>query len=147
MDFILFEKNDRLYHHLYKWCIVKEVDLLNKQYLIQTEEVNKPPFLLHIEEDTVQFFSYAEYTMKGFTRKEKPQKDPEIGSVIWVRDGEGEDWQVTIFMGRNSSPHTDYPILVDRYGRVEPKVWLGYRYFTTENPFLDNIRQIKQLKK
>ena len=128
----IFKEQDRVYHFLYGWGEVIKLLSNNNQSWVRVqfdkqakgfEDNFRDGFLL----------SFTEYTLEGFSQ-ELPEKLPNIGDVVWVRDHEKDFWIVSHFIKKidnkyivsNNNPFT--------YSYTEYDEW---NFMTTKNPYIN----------
>jgi hypothetical protein len=104
----IFKEQDRVYHFLYGWGEVIKLLSNNNQSWVRVqfdkqakgfEDNFRDGFLL----------SFTEYTLEGFSQ-ERPEDLPELGNVVWVRDKDSDEWEVSHFYKKD---HLGYHVSND----------------------------------
>jgi hypothetical protein len=131
----IFEIGDKVYCCIFGWGIVEEINY-HHEYPIKVKNTSMVASYTidgRYWESLSITLSFTEYKLEGFTQ-ERPEKLPNIGDIVWVRDTESQDWVITHFIKKmgsfyvcsDSSSETDY--------------LTSWDYITTENPYKNEHR-------
>lgn len=118
----IFEPNDRVFHILHGWGNVISCSDIGARVKFDDD--------IHDRLIVFDFLSFTEYKFEGFSI-DRPEILPEFGQVVWVRDENDDEWEVTHFIKK------DGPC----YDTCESNPFSGHystwRYLTTKNPYLN----------
>jgi len=131
----IFKKGDRVYCHIYGWGTISEI-LCKGFYPIGVEFdsniINAYTKDGRITENANPSLSFTEYKLDGFSQ-ERPGNLPKRGDVVWVRDDDDFNWEVSMFLEYDIN-ETDGPYI------VSPNMIEGdhecWKFMTTENPYM-----------
>lgn len=120
----IFKENDRVFHISYGWgSVISEGDVTAG---VKFDNDEKPILIFGVD-----LLSFTEYKLDGISQERPPEKLPERGQVVWVRDEEDDEWEVTHFVKKDGQ----------YYGAFEANPFLGHfttwKYLTTKNPYLN----------
>jgi hypothetical protein len=118
-----FKEGDSVFHIQYGWGTIK-----TDKYTIYVEFNDKRLDNMYISENNI--LSFTEYTLEGFSQ-DRPEVQPKEGQIVWVRDSEYRDWQISHFVNMNTSlNHKYFCSHTNNDENIE-----GFIYLTTENPY------------
>jgi hypothetical protein len=119
----IFELHDRVFHISHGWGNVVQTSKFD--ICVDFDNEKELAYIFDLK-----LVSFNEYKLDGINQ-ERPEKLPERGQVVWVRDEEDDDWEVTHFIKKDGQ----------YYGTFETNPFLGHfhtwKYLTTKNPYLN----------
>jgi len=119
-----FKVGDSVYLYPIGWGIIEIVN--EYDYKIYFHVINQSRF---INGEIRNLLSFTEYNIEGICR-ERPEVEPKEGQIVWVRDSEYRDWQISHFVNMNTSlNHKYFCSHTNNDENIE-----GFIYLTTENP-------------
>lgn len=120
-----FKVGDSVYLYPIGWGII---EIANEyDYKVYFHVINQSRF---ISAEWINLLSFTEYTIEGISQ-ERPELEPEPGQIVWVRDSEYRDWQISHFVNMNTSlNHKYFCSHTNNDENIE-----GFIYLTTENPY------------
>jgi hypothetical protein len=121
----IFREGDRVYHYLYGWGNVIKIITSNNYLWVRVQFDDKPK---EFEDNFKDGFllSFTEYKLEGFS-KERPEKLPNKGDVVWVRDEDDEHWRVTHFIEKSQDSYwTSFD--------MQLRTLMPWKQLTTINP-------------
>jgi hypothetical protein len=120
-----FKVGDSVYLYPIGWGIIEIVN--GYDYKIYFGAINQIRF---IDREVRKLLSFTEYTIEGISQ-ERPEVEPKAGQIVWVRDSEYRDWQISHFVNMNASlNHKYFCSHTNNDENIE-----GFIYLTTENPY------------
>jgi len=120
-----FKVGDSVYLYPIGWGIIEIVN--GYDYKIYFGAINQSRF---IDREVRKLLSFTEYTIEGISQ-ERPEVEPKAGQIVWVRDSEYRDWQISHFVNMNASlNHKYFCSHTNNDENIE-----GFIYLTTENPY------------
>ena len=78
-----------------------------------------------------QTLSFTEYVLEGFSQQ-KPIKIPNVGEVVWVRDLEDQNWNVSMFLDYDTTEKDGPYIVSPNFIEGDHECW---KLLTTQNPY------------
>jgi hypothetical protein len=104
----IFKKQDRVYHFLYGWGEVIKLLSNNNQSWVRVQfDKQEKGFEDNFRDGFL--LSFTEYTLEGFSQ-ERPEDVPELGDVVWVRDKDSDEWEISHFYKKD---HLGYHVSSD----------------------------------
>jgi len=131
MNITPFKEGDKMYHVLYGWVIVKEINDRHKFVIIITKDDEFVKILIY-EANTM--LSFTEYTLKDFSN-ERPcliEKD----QLVYVRDFEDGEWKMRYFSHYEND--TYYCFDDQKKSTGIKRRAIHWKFCETENPLLKN---------
>ena len=86
----IFKEGDRVFHIQHGWGTIRAV--LSDMYVFDKGDEN-----LGFPKDNNKTLSFTEYTLEGFSQ-ERPEKLPNKGDIVWVRDEFPSEWIIGHFL-------------------------------------------------
>ena len=121
----VFKVGDSVYLYPIGWGIIEIVN--EYDYKVYFHVINQSRF---ISAEWRNLLSFTEYMIEGISQ-ERPEVEPEAGQIVWVRDSEYRDWQISHFVNMNPSlNHKYFCSHTNNDENIE-----GFIYLTTENPY------------
>ena len=97
MKELVFKKGDRVFDYRYGWGKIVHMDFTEFPIGVQFDVRGTQCGVSTYTEDgrwnriSLPTLSFTEYTLEGFSQ-ERPEKLPNKGDVVWVRDHEKDFW-------------------------------------------------------
>jgi hypothetical protein len=127
----IFELGDNVFDHKFGWGKVKGIHS-SSLFCVVVDFINFDKLYLAngaLFKDQNPSLSFTEYTLNGFSQ-ERPEKVPERGDVVWVRDDEKQEWTIMHFIEKQ-----DHCYLVTEENPFEDTLGACYNFLTTVNPY------------
>ena len=120
-----FKVGDSVYLYPIGWGIIEIVN--EYDYKVYFHVINQSRF---ISAEWINLLSFTEYMIEGISQ-DRSEVQPESGQIVWVRDSEYRDWQISHFVNMNTSlNHKYFCSHTNNDENIE-----GFIYLTTENPY------------
>jgi hypothetical protein len=103
MKQLVFKEGDRVYFHVYGWGKIFDIDV---NVGVKFESLDS---YIYFNQGFLKALSFTEYTLEGFSQ-ERPEELPELGDVVWVRDKDSDEWEVSHFYKKD---HLGYHVSND----------------------------------
>lgn len=131
-----FIKGDRVFDIMYGWGNVINIDTYDRNCVeVLFDDNLKKTYLfdaLYPSEGGYPrpVLSFTEYRLEGFTQ-ERPEKLPNKGDIVWVRNNQYANWVVQQFICKKDNKYettSENPFDWQSYSSL-------FHYMTTKNPF------------
>jgi hypothetical protein len=114
MKELVFKKGDNVFHAAYGWGKVISIDEEDKlECPVEVQFHNWGCETFTHDGRTMPGYpmvlSFTAYTLEGFSQ-ERPEELPELGDVVWVRDKDSDEWEVSHFYKKD---HLGYHVSND----------------------------------
>jgi hypothetical protein len=124
----IFKIEDKVYHICYGWGVI--IDESISHFAIKFINDDKPILIFE-----TRLLSFTEYTLEGFSQEE-PEKSPNQGDVVWVRDDNDDKWDINHFI--HYIQNSKYPYIVSPDNDEENI--RAFKYLTITNPYANDTK-------
>jgi len=135
----IFKKGDRVYDAILGWGEIKNLNNLSRYFEVLFDTGTIVYYCedgsLYDNQNRNSFkptLSFNQYQLNGFSQ-ERPEILPQRGDVVWVRDDDDFNWEVSMFLeydiNETDGPYIASPNMIEG----DHQCW---KYMTTKNPYL-----------